>query len=628
MTAPTFLRALAALVLTAGCATTSGRRGPFVEHVDIVGNRAVKEKEIVSGLATHPPRGIIFRDRSRFDPVDLEIDHQRIQSFYQRHGYFSAAVTDTKTKQTGNRVDVQIAVREGEPTRIAFVDLIGLPDALASVPEVAAARRELELGTVYRESRYTKAKKTLQETLLQRGYAFARVDGTVRVNRPIHLADIRLDIESGPLARFGSVTVRGLGRVPMDAVQERIEWQRGERFDPAQIEATRGQLHALGFFGNVRIDYPRDRPASEANLEVHLTEAPRDRLRVGGGAALDDAHWEVHARADYTRLHVFGPMTTLRVDARPAYLWYRGAGNGSNGPGGKARLTVDKQDFVIPRATGLVGVDYELSELEAYSTRGPGARIGLTRRFIGDLIQPSVGWRFRYLDVLRVHPGVDPALAESIGLADSNYRLGAFEQSLIIEDRDQVMDPHRGVYGEIRVEEGGPFAGGALQYGRGQAEARGYVPIGGRVVAAARARYGRELWGQLPITERFFGGGAANHRGFAQRRLSPVVRDDEEGEAPIGGEEQVLGTLETRLDLFKLWSNWFGVVVFTDVGDVVVDEPIDYGNLHYAAGAGLRYDTLAGPIRFDFGYRLNRTGPEDPAPGDPWTIHFSLGQAF
>jgi outer membrane translocation and assembly module TamA len=48
-------------------------------------------------------------------------------------------------------------------------------------------------------------------------------------------------------------------------------------------------------------------------------------------------------------------------------------------------------------------------------------------------------------------------------------------------------------------------------------------------------------------------------------------------------------------------------------------------------GAGLRYQTPVGPIRFDFGYQLN------PIPGlqvngqeqlRPWRLHFSIGQAF
>jgi hypothetical protein len=38
--------------------------------------------------------------------------------------------------------------------------------------------------------------------------------------------------------------------------------------------------------------------------------------------------------------------------------------------------------------------------------------------------------------------------------------------------------------------------------------------------------------------------------------------------------------------------------------------------------------TVVGPVRTDFGYRLNRTGPDDPEPLSKWAFHLSLGEAF
>ena len=40
-------------------------------------------------------------------------------------------------------------------------------------------------------------------------------------------------------------------------------------------------------------------------------------------------------------------------------------------------------------------------------------------------------------------------------------------------------------------------------------------------------------------------------------------------------------------------------------------------------GTGLRYETLVGPIRLDWGYKLNRE------PGDsPWRFHLTIGYPF
>jgi len=55
------------------------------------------------------------------------------------------------------------------------------------------------------------------------------------------------------------------------------------------------------------------------------------------------------------------------------------------------------------------------------------------------------------------------------------------------------------------------------------------------------------------------------------------------------------------------------------------------GDLRYAVGPGLRYQTPVGPIRVDVGYQLNPI-PGLLVNGQPqarrWRIHFSIGQAF
>ena len=58
---------------------------------------------------------------------------------------------------------------------------------------------------------------------------------------------------------------------------------------------------------------------------------------------------------------------------------------------------------------------------------------------------------------------------------------------------------------------------------------------------------------------------------------------------------------------------------------------MDFNDLRYAVGPGLRYQTPIGPVRFDFGYQLNPI-PGLLVNGEPqsrrWRIHFSIGQAF
>ena len=105
-------------------------------------------------------------------------------------------------------------------------------------------------------------------------------------------------------------------------------------------------------------------------------------------------------------------------------------------------------------------------------------------------------------------------------------------------------------------------------------------------------------------------------------------------EIPIGGETIIEINLETRVRLFKLFGFWFGLAAFLDAADLGTRlADLEFPNLHYATGGGIRYITPIGAVRLDYGYRLNRTGAGEffPCDGsflDCGAFHFSLGQAF
>jgi outer membrane translocation and assembly module TamA len=147
-------------------------------------------------------------------------------------------------------------------------------------------------------------------------------------------------------------------------------------------------------------------------------------------------------------------------------------------------------------------------------------------------------------------------------------------------------------------------------------------------VLAGRVRAGA-IYGDLPISERLFSGGASNHRGFGERMLAPFVTETGGTEIPYGGAALLETGLEARVRIGTVRKMPLGGVVFLDGGDVTsrVSE-LDLDNLHWAAGVGLRLHTIVGPVRADLGYRLNRTGPTQPDPDSRFAFHLSLGEAF
>ena len=159
----------------------------------------------------------------------------------------------------------------------------------------------------------------------------------------------------------------------------------------------------------------------------------------------------------------------------------------------------------------------------------------------------------------------------------------------------------------------------------------------------------RSEWGWLdpsgmrdsPITRRFYLGGPSSHRGFGFGRLSPeaisAAPTTRGQKIPIGGNAQVLFSFEGRIAVTKISDYWLSVTPFVDGGDVVPQtDELDLGNLNWAVGTALTYDTPVGVVRVGAGVRLNRLdykfGPGgillNPDPGDRIAYHFSIGEAF
>src|SRR5262249_29216954 len=158
--------------------------------------------------------GFLFlRKTSQWDPLALELDKQRIEAFYRRHGFFSARVTNTDVRtEDDGRVAVTIVVEEGKPTHVAAVDVVGAPRNIDGVK--LGAGFGVKRGARFDHPNYLLAREKLREELLRKGYAHAKVEGEVAVNRDTHSATVTLRVDPGPIVHFGNTHVVGLERIP------------------------------------------------------------------------------------------------------------------------------------------------------------------------------------------------------------------------------------------------------------------------------------------------------------------------------------------------------------------------------------------------------------------------------
>lgn len=620
------------LLLSLASCVSGPRSGPGVSDVEIQTKTKadVDLSTLKEGLENHPPTGIIFREIADFEPMALEFDRQRIETFFRRHGYYQAKVVDIAVDEKGDEAAIRFEVDPGPRSQLKDIDIVGAPDKRLIDRDSLRICSLLEVGDAVDYDKFIEAEKRITARLNNQGYARAKVAPRLQVERKSGEAIAHFDVETGPLTFFGQALTSTANELPESFVFNRVAWDEGDVFSPPNLEQTRARLLKTGLVDDVRFVQSTGGRDDVLDVKIQLAQGKPREFTIGAGIGLQQAFYELRGRIGYRHKSFLDPLTTIRGEVRPAYAIF----NNSTG-GGKfnweARAEVDREDFFFPRLRGTVGAEFERIQLDAYTTTGPGANVALGREFIDDRLQVSFAVHVEQTSFSNVALDLTEEELQEVGLIDP-LLLGYLAPRITWDGRNNPLAPRRGFYASLRTELGYVFTTNTSTFLSLTPEVRGYIPIGQRLVIAGRAMFGVAALGlrPLPITHRFFGGGADGHRGFGRRRLSPhVPSTEDDARLPVGGEAQLLTSAEVRVDLFKILDQMFGMVAFVDLGDVVLElSELDVANLHIAVGPGLRLTTPVGVVRLDIGFRVNRQSAADPDPNSPFAFHLSLGEAF
>lgn len=633
-----FRLALFAVWVAAGAGACAHRgadelgTGVWVRSFRIQGNQAVSDGTILDKLATQKTGWWPLASKKWFDQAAFDFDLQRIPAVYADHGYFDARVTGHDVRRDGDAVDITVEVEEGQPTTIEDVRLAGLPPALERQARKLARASKVEPGRTFDYGRYAGLRAGIDSRLREDGYAYAQVTGDVRVDRDRRAAAVALNADPGPHVRIGEVSVEGNDDIPAHAVLGRATFETGDLYDPFDITTTQSQIYDLGVFSSVRLELPRS-PTEVADVRIVVRPGLLNDLRVGAGFGADMARDEVHARVEYTRANFLGGLRKLRLRIKPAYVVIPGILDVQrSGPALRSDVQLLQPDLFGTRVSlsALAGWDLEVDD--AYQYYGPRAQLAVDRPFVRGRVLLGLSWNLQYLQFFNVALGAFDDPANRFYGYQNPYRLGFLEALGRLNLRFPLLQPTEGGYLLVRVEVGDPALGGDFNYYKITPDLRLYAPITPRAVVAVRGLFGwLHTWdGQSsPTTRRFALGGPSTHRGFGFGRLSPQVPDSSGHLVTIGGDAEVLFSLEVRLQVTKLGGNWLGVAPLFDAGDVTPSlETLDMGNLNYAVGAALTYQTPIGVLRADFGVRLNRLGDGNPDPNNRVAFHLAIGEAF
>jgi outer membrane protein insertion porin family len=247
-----------------------------------------------------------------------------------------------------------------------------------------------------------------------------------------------------------------------------------------------------------------------------------------------------------------------------------------------------------------------------YETRRKSASYGVEKTL--DHVKASLTYQYEGVNNYNVSPGA------ILSPEDVGYVLiSSLNPALVWDLRDDIFNPRSGSVHGIVIKEALKKLGSEADFTKVSLQSSWYFPVGADSVLALSARAGM-AWPhrnttEVPINERFFLGGGTTIRGYTQDLVGPIAPDG----TPTGGDSMLLFNVEYRWNVAK----GFGFALFSDAGNVWQDQTLRPFDLRASYGAGIRYGTPIGPLRIDYGRKINRRPGESPG-----ELYFNIGQTF
>ncbi|WP_417668124.1 autotransporter assembly complex protein TamA [Roseibium sp.] len=538
-------------------------------------------------------------------------DLERLVARLYSNGYYGGTVAirfngtelqaalESGTIPGARPVATEITVSPGPVFRFGRVEVnarAGTDEPL--VPDATALG--LTDGDLAASGKILQAESRIVQMLRQAGYPKAKIAERVIVaDHASNTLDVRLAVDRGPKAQFGTVSVSGTEITDPAFVERQAMIPVGSTYSPAELERARKRLNDLGIFSSIRL-VEGDITSADGALPITIEVSERKRHVIGAGASWSSTEG-FGVEAYWRRRNLFGRGELLSVEGSVGRI-----GNSElEEMEYSARIAFEKPGAFGPLTKFTTSLGAKQESPDAYLSRTGTLDAYISREF-SDELTGRTGAELFYAN-------------EEDAFGTDDYLLVGLPMDLTFDNRDDKLNPSRGIFAAAAIEPAYDTLNSTTMV-FAKATASSYVALdeAKRFILAGRVSAGSILAPKVedvPASRRLIAGGGGSIRGYAYRNVGPRVN----GEV-AGGRSLVEFSGEVRIKA----TDTIGVVGFIDGGNAYEDSVPDFSEpIKIGVGAGLRYFTPIGPLRIDAAI------PLDPGKDDPdFALYVGLSQAF
>lgn len=540
----------------------------------------------------------------------LKTDVERITALYYDNGFVNVKVGEPKVTREDDELRVLIPIVEGEQYNFGEVRFAGdVPPSTEEETQLFSSI-QAETGKVFRASILRDDVTTLTDFLGDQGYAFANVEPETLIRPEEKAVDVTFRMNRGRPVSIGKIEITGNTKTRDKVIRRELRIGEQEQFSATKLRRSRDALRRLGFFSDVNLTTRKATAPDQINVLVDVKEGSTGSFSAGAGYASGD-QFLFNVRVSENNLFGRGQRIVFNADfgsvRRNIYIAFTEPYLFDTALLGTATIYNTELQFsnFTRGATGFsLRALYLLEEL-GLAALGP---VSLEDTRVG------VEYRLEQGKIFNVALDAPP----SIWTEQGDITVSSLAPNLVRNTLNHAFDPTAGSFQDVSLEFAG--LGGSTSFYRVAGRGRWFFPVYripdlGPIVfsTGGTVAYGRGESGlsgrEIPLIERYFPGGINTVRGYEIRTLGPRENTfDGQGNIinsePIGGTNEFVSQNEFIFPIVQ--SLGIRGVAFFDAGNSFLQaDGIDFGNLRYGVGGGIRWLSPFGPLRIEYGIPLN-----------------------
>lgn len=598
-------------------------RQVFNTHISPIGIITFLNTKIYSKIGSPP---------EYFDPVIFKEDIYRLKRYLLDKGYFYSIVDTAINYDFKNKnVSLLVKILEGKRTQIDSVTFIGIDSLNDEIKFELIDKSLIKQKSFFDKTLIENERKRILNLFFNSGYRFAVVDSII-VTRFASGKSlfVKILISTEKQYKFGNITINNENpEIDLKIINRQLEFKTGEIYEENKKIESENNLNQLGVFQNAQISFDNTIEYDSIPLIINLRSMSlRDIepeiimndefsvLNAGVGVGYFDRNFFKNAEKFSTNVR-FLVHSIQELDLNSV------SKNGIKDPSFLTKTNLNL-NFIQPyffsnKTTFNFSLNAEYEKQKIYNLNTFRVKTGTATK----LATYTLGFIDLYAERINIE-NYSPEIDITSLIGNRKIQLNTFSIFTIQRDKtNNLFSPTSGFFTQFSFEESGfivknlkgfsqnlPYS----EYYKFNFNHRHYFDLSNSesTIFAVRFRggnivqYNKSNQTPVPPTRKFYLGGSSSMRSWRARSLATFSQPD------FGGNTSLEFSAELRqhfakkkeklegLEVTKFWSAMF--VDFGNLWNNIID--VKYNQIAISGGFGLRYETMVGPIRLDYAWRI------------------------